>query len=293
MLALVAPTGAQAPAAARRPRTTRCSRNGRRRSRCRRSRRSSRSTSCRPSRKPSRRTARKSTRSSTTRSRRRSRTPSRRSRTRASCCRRCRASFGGAAVGRDERRSCRRSTARSTPLLSALRDEVRLNEKLFQRIKAVYDKRATLKLTPLQNKLVEEVYKGYVRAGANLDPAKKEQLKKINAELSMLTLKFGDNQLHDTNAYKLVIDKQDDLKGLPPSVVGDRRRRREGREDAGQVGLHAAGAEHLAVPAVRGQPRAAAPDPRRPTRAAATTATSGTTRRCCRASRRCASSARS
>ena len=106
-----------------------------------------------------------------------------------------------------------------TPLVSALRDEVRLNEKLFQRIKAVYDARATLKLTPIQIKLVEEVYKGYVRAGANLDPAKKEQLKKINAEMSMLTLKFGDNQLHDTNEFKLVIDRQEDLKGLPPSVV--------------------------------------------------------------------------
>jgi peptidyl-dipeptidase Dcp len=107
----------------------------------------------------------------------------------------------------------------ATPLLSALRDEIRLNEKLFQRIKAVYDARATLKLTPLQAKLVEEVYKGYVRAGAALDPAKKEQLKKINGELSMLTLKFGDNQLHDTNAYRLVIEKEADLKGLPPSVI--------------------------------------------------------------------------
>jgi peptidyl-dipeptidase Dcp len=107
----------------------------------------------------------------------------------------------------------------ATPLLSTLRDEIRLNEKLFARIKAVYDKRATLKLTPIQIKLVEEVYKGYVRAGANLDATKKEQLKKINAELSMLTLKFGDNQLHDTNAYKLVIESEADLKGLPPSVI--------------------------------------------------------------------------
>jgi peptidyl-dipeptidase Dcp len=107
----------------------------------------------------------------------------------------------------------------ATPLLSTLRDEIRLNDKLFARVKAVYDKRATLKLTPIQIKLVEEVYKGYVRAGANLDATKKEQLKKINAELSMLTLKFGDNQLHDTNAYKLVIENQNDLKGLPPSVV--------------------------------------------------------------------------
>ncbi len=107
----------------------------------------------------------------------------------------------------------------AAPLLSALRDEIRLNEKLFQRIRAVYDNRATLKLTPLQVKLVEEVHKGYVRAGASLDPARKEQLKKVNVELSTLTLKFGDNQLHDTNEFKLAIDRQEDLKGLPPSVV--------------------------------------------------------------------------
>jgi len=106
-----------------------------------------------------------------------------------------------------------------TPLVSALRDEVRLNETLFRRIKAVYDQRARLNLSPLQNKLVEEMHKAYVRAGANLDPAKKEQLRKINAEMSMLTLKFADNQLHDTNEFKLVIDRQEDLKGLPPSVV--------------------------------------------------------------------------
>jgi peptidyl-dipeptidase Dcp len=106
-----------------------------------------------------------------------------------------------------------------TPLLSAMRDDIRLNDKLFQRVKAVYDARAAMKLTPIQLKLVEDVYKGYVRAGANLDAAKKEQLKKINGELSMLSVKFGDNLLHDTNAYKLVIDKADDLKGLPPSIV--------------------------------------------------------------------------
>ncbi|HEY3383615.1 MAG TPA: M3 family metallopeptidase [Vicinamibacterales bacterium] len=106
-----------------------------------------------------------------------------------------------------------------TPILSALRDETRLNPKLFERVKAIYDQRASLKLTPIQKKLVEDTFKGYVRSGANLDPAKKEQLKKINGELSMLSVKFGDNLLRDTNAYRLVIDKQEDLKGLPPSVV--------------------------------------------------------------------------
>ena len=106
-----------------------------------------------------------------------------------------------------------------TPMLSSLRDEIRLDPKLFERIKAVYEGRDKGTLTPIQKKLVEDTYKGYVRAGANLDPAKKEQLRKVNAELSMLSVKFGDNMLHDTNAYKLVIDRQEDLKGLPASVV--------------------------------------------------------------------------
>ena len=106
-----------------------------------------------------------------------------------------------------------------TPLVSATRDEIRLNPKLFERVKAIYDQRKTLKLTPIQRKLVEDMYKGYVRSGASLDAAKKEQLKKVNAELSELSLKFNDNLLHDTNAYRLVIEKQGDLKGLPPSVI--------------------------------------------------------------------------
>lgn len=131
-----------------------------------------------------------------------------------------------------------------TPLLSTMRDEIRLNEKLFQRIKAVYDKRDALKLTPIQKKLVEEVHKGYVRGGANLDAAKKEQLKKINGELSMLSVKFGDNLLHDTNAYKLVIEKQEDLQGLPPSVVAS------GADSAKAVGMPGEWVYTLAAPSI-------------------------------------------
>lgn len=125
----------------------------------------------------------------------------------------------GALTGAETNPELQAANREITPLVSAMRDEVRLNDKLFQRVKAVYDARTASKLTPLQVKLVEEVYKGYVRSGANLDAAKKEQLKKINAEISSLTLKFGDNQLHDTNDFKLVIDNAENLKGLPPSVV--------------------------------------------------------------------------
>ncbi len=106
-----------------------------------------------------------------------------------------------------------------TPLLSAMRDEVRLNEKLFKRIKTIYDARSTSKLTPIQVKLVEEVYKGYVRGGANLDPRQKERLRAINSETAMLSLKFGDNLLHDTGSFRLVVNKQEDLAGLPAPLV--------------------------------------------------------------------------
>ena len=58
-----------------------------------------------------------------------------------------------------------------------------------------------------------------MRGGANLAPAQKERFRAINAELSALGIKFGDNLLHDTNAYRLVIENEADLKGLPPSVV--------------------------------------------------------------------------
>ncbi len=105
------------------------------------------------------------------------------------------------------------------PMLSALRDDIRLNPALFNRVRTVWAQREALKLSPEQQRLLEETHKSFVRGGANLDAAQKERLRKINAELSTLGIKFGDNLLHETNAYRLVIEKQEDLAGLPPSVV--------------------------------------------------------------------------
>ena len=105
------------------------------------------------------------------------------------------------------------------PLLTALRDDIRLNPALFARVKALWDGRASLKLTPIQRRLLEEQYKAFVRGGANLSPEQKERFRTINGELSNLGIKFGDNLLRDTNSYRLVIEKEADLKGLPPSVV--------------------------------------------------------------------------
>ena len=105
------------------------------------------------------------------------------------------------------------------PMLSALNDDINLNETLFARVKAVWEKRDALGLEPEQRRLVEETYKDFVRGGANLDASGKERLRAINSELSLLGLKFGDNVLKETNAFRLVIERKEDLAGLPPGVV--------------------------------------------------------------------------
>ncbi len=105
------------------------------------------------------------------------------------------------------------------PMLSALRDDIRLSPALFARVKAVWAQRDAPSLTPVQKRLVEETYKGFVRGGANLDEAKKARLREVNAELVMLGVKFGDNLLQQTNGYRLVVEREADLAGLPPSVV--------------------------------------------------------------------------
>ncbi len=106
--------------------------------------------------------------------------------------------------------------------------------RLFQRVKAVYEGRDKLTLTPEQARLLEKSYKNFVRGGANLDEAAKAEFRKINEELSTLTVRFGDNLLKETNAFVLVIDKPEDLAGLPQAVVDGaaeaaRERGQEGR----------------------------------------------------------------
>lgn len=106
-----------------------------------------------------------------------------------------------------------------SPLLSEHDDNISLNETLFTRIKTVYDNRDAENLTTEQRRLLEKYYKDFVRSGALLDPAKKEELKTINKELSMLDLRFSDNVLAETNNFKLVIDNKNDLAGLPEWAI--------------------------------------------------------------------------
>lgn len=101
------------------------------------------------------------------------------------------------------------------PTLSEHNDNISLNQELFKKVNAVYQQKESLKLTTEQERLLEETYKDFVRSGANLSPEKQARLREINKQLSTLGLTFSDNILNENNAFKLYIDKEEDLAGLP------------------------------------------------------------------------------
>ena len=105
------------------------------------------------------------------------------------------------------------------PLASKHFDDINLNPKLFARVKQLYDEKGTLNLTAEQKTVLDNYYKDFVRSGALLDEEQKAKLRKINEELSVLSLKFGQNLLKETIAIGLVIDNNNDLAGLPENVT--------------------------------------------------------------------------
>ncbi|MBN2103237.1 M3 family metallopeptidase [bacterium] len=105
------------------------------------------------------------------------------------------------------------------PVLSAHRDDILLNAALFDRIQKVWDKKGELNLSSEQLKLLDEWYKAFVRNGANLNEEDKTVLRKINEELSLLSVRFSENVLKETNAFELVIDNEADLAGLPGASI--------------------------------------------------------------------------
>ncbi len=105
------------------------------------------------------------------------------------------------------------------PKLSALGNDITLNLDLFVRVKTVYEQKERLKLNPEQETLLNKSFKDFARNGALLDDDKKSKLRDIDAKLSVLKLKFGENLLADSNAYQLHLTNADDLKGLPEGVI--------------------------------------------------------------------------
>lgn len=105
-----------------------------------------------------------------------------------------------------------------SPILSEHNDNIYLNEKLFAKIKTLYDSRANLGLTAEQNRLLEKYHRNFIRSGAALNAEQKEKLRKINKELGLAELAFGQNVLDETNAFKKIVSTEAELAGLPESV---------------------------------------------------------------------------
>ena len=116
------------------------------------------------------------------------------------------------------------------PRLAAHADRIRLDGKLFERVKSVYDRRASLGLDAEQLRLVEKIYNDFVRSGALLDAEKKARLAAINEELSVVAVRFGNNILAENNGFRLELGA-DQLGGLPVGV------RDAAREKAQSLGL--------------------------------------------------------
>ncbi|MBQ5380995.1 MAG: M3 family metallopeptidase [Paraprevotella sp.] len=104
-----------------------------------------------------------------------------------------------------------------SPILTEHANNILLNEKLFARVKAVYEQHR--ELSQEEQMLLEKTYDGFIRSGANLSAEDKDKLRAINTELAQLTLQFSQNNLKETNLFQLHITAQDDLSGLPDSAI--------------------------------------------------------------------------
>lgn len=107
---------------------------------------------------------------------------------------------------------------RIQPKLSEHSNEINLNEGLFQKVKAVYDKRYESNLNPEQIRLVEKIYQGFENRGATLTGKDRDTYKELSAKLSQLTLTFGQNALKEGNKFEMILTEEADLAGLPQSV---------------------------------------------------------------------------
>ncbi len=107
------------------------------------------------------------------------------------------------------------------PMLSEHSDNIFLNQDLYKRVASVHaqEEAGKIKLTTEQHYLLDKYYKEFIRSGAGLDAQKQERLREINKQLSTLTIEFGNHVLADNNDYLLVVDKKEDLAGLPEAVI--------------------------------------------------------------------------
>lgn len=121
-----------------------------------------------------------------------------------------------------------------SPLLTEYSNDIMLDEQLFTRVKAVYEQKERLSLSPEQEMLLDKSYKGFVRNGANLNEEEKATLREIDKEKSRLSLEFGEHVLAETNAFELVVTDKHDLAGIPKGIVQAAREtaKEKGKENA-------------------------------------------------------------
>ena len=106
-----------------------------------------------------------------------------------------------------------------SPISSTHSDDINLNEKLFARVKSVYDSRESLTLTPEEAKILQNTYDRFVNSGAELSDEDKAKLRELNKEISMLQLEFSQNLLHETNNTFVVAESLEEMKGLPQANI--------------------------------------------------------------------------
>ena len=132
--------------------------------------------------------------------------------------RKVRGTFGPLSSGSatDETRALQKEMS---PIFSAHNDDIYLNPALFAKVKAVYDNKENLTLTPEEKTVLQNIYDRFVDGGALLSDEQKEELRKLNTELSMLQLQFGQNLTHETNKTFVTVDKVEELDGLPQANI--------------------------------------------------------------------------
>src|SRR5690606_2748586 len=122
-----------------------------------------------------------------------------------------------------------------SPMLTEFSNDILLNETLFERIKTIYNQKDSLNLSEEQQMLLDKKYKAFSRNGANLSKEKKTELRKIDAELSKLSLTFGENVLAETHKFELHITDEKELSGLPEGVIEAAVQTAEEKEKKGWV----------------------------------------------------------
>ncbi len=122
-----------------------------------------------------------------------------------------------------------------SPRLTAFGNDITLNEDLFKRVKAVFDQKETLDLTAEQTMLLDKQYKSFARNGANLNEFDKNKLRKIDAQLSTFSLKFGENVLAETNTFEMHLTNENDLAGLPESAKEAAKEMAKSKEKEGWI----------------------------------------------------------